>query len=376
MTAPDPYADLTLEELVARARAGDGGAFARLHDRYVDEVFRYVYLRVGGADLAEDLTAAAMLRVVRANSLVPLACPRDRRLAGARGPDSDRGAVRRRSLSRGGQTSSRASTRRMLDSLRRLSPISRNACPCGSCRASPLPRPHGFSRSSHRRCRAPVAGAALAGAGRRPGVVRDDTGRAPTAIRALAGVGRMSSGGPAWRTLGRSLAVRAPRRVPPPARRLAATLDDPATALTATGSDEAVLAEAAGRLPFVAVRPHRSSVRRCTIACSRNRPRCPHSTADPARCEARPDEPQLSIHGSHGPEAGEIRATARRSASPSSPPWSGWRCWAGQRPPWRRAGTHFRARRCTPPSAVSSRCSWPSPLRRSRAVSGCSNSPI
>jgi RNA polymerase sigma-70 factor, ECF subfamily len=62
VTAPDPYADLTLEELVARARAGDGGAFARLHDRYVDDVFRYVYLRVGGADLAEDLTAAAMLR--------------------------------------------------------------------------------------------------------------------------------------------------------------------------------------------------------------------------------------------------------------------------------------------------------------------------
>jgi RNA polymerase sigma-70 factor, ECF subfamily len=58
----DSYADLTLEELVARARAGDGQAFARLHDRYVDEVYRYVYLRVGGAELAEDLTAGAMLR--------------------------------------------------------------------------------------------------------------------------------------------------------------------------------------------------------------------------------------------------------------------------------------------------------------------------
>ena len=62
MTVPDPYADLTLEELVARARGGDSGGFARLHDRYVDDVYRYVYLRVGGADLAEDLTAAAMLR--------------------------------------------------------------------------------------------------------------------------------------------------------------------------------------------------------------------------------------------------------------------------------------------------------------------------
>jgi RNA polymerase sigma-70 factor (ECF subfamily) len=58
----DSYADLTLEELVARARAGDGEAFARLHDRYVDEVYRYVYVRVGGVDLAEDLTAGAMLR--------------------------------------------------------------------------------------------------------------------------------------------------------------------------------------------------------------------------------------------------------------------------------------------------------------------------
>lgn len=62
MTVPNPYADLSLEELVVRARAGDGAAFARLHDRYVDEVYRYVYVRVGGADLAEDLTAAALLR--------------------------------------------------------------------------------------------------------------------------------------------------------------------------------------------------------------------------------------------------------------------------------------------------------------------------
>jgi RNA polymerase sigma-70 factor, ECF subfamily len=62
VTVPDPYADLGLEELVARARAGDAAAFARLHDRYVDDVYRYVYVRVGGEDLAEDLTAAAMLR--------------------------------------------------------------------------------------------------------------------------------------------------------------------------------------------------------------------------------------------------------------------------------------------------------------------------
>jgi RNA polymerase sigma-70 factor, ECF subfamily len=62
VTVPHPYADLSLEELVGRARAGDAAAFARLHHRYVDEVYRYVYVRVGGADLAEDLTAAAMLR--------------------------------------------------------------------------------------------------------------------------------------------------------------------------------------------------------------------------------------------------------------------------------------------------------------------------
>jgi hypothetical protein len=64
----------------------------------------------------------------------------------------------------------------------------------------------------------------------------------------------MSSGGPAWRKLGRSWRSALPRQVPPPARRLAATLDDPATARPQPGSDEAVLAEAAGRLPFVAVR--------------------------------------------------------------------------------------------------------------------------
>ena len=36
MTAPDPYADLTLDELVASARAGDSGAFARLHRAQMD----------------------------------------------------------------------------------------------------------------------------------------------------------------------------------------------------------------------------------------------------------------------------------------------------------------------------------------------------
>lgn len=64
----------------------------------------------------------------------------------------------------------------------------------------------------------------------------------------------MSSGGPAWRKLGRTWRSALPRQVPAPARRLAAVLDDPAAARPEPGSEEAVLTEAAGRLPFVAVR--------------------------------------------------------------------------------------------------------------------------
>jgi len=51
--------------LVHRAQAGDADAFGELYDRYVDLVYRYVYYRVGSAQVAEDLTSEAFLRALR-----------------------------------------------------------------------------------------------------------------------------------------------------------------------------------------------------------------------------------------------------------------------------------------------------------------------
>src|SRR5262249_56811428 len=51
--------------LVRLAQAGDGEAFGQLYDRYVDMVFRFVYLRVNDRALAEDFTSETFLRALR-----------------------------------------------------------------------------------------------------------------------------------------------------------------------------------------------------------------------------------------------------------------------------------------------------------------------
>jgi RNA polymerase sigma-70 factor (ECF subfamily) len=51
--------------LVHRAQAGDADAFGELYDRYVDLVYRYIYYRVGSAQVAEDLTSETFLRALR-----------------------------------------------------------------------------------------------------------------------------------------------------------------------------------------------------------------------------------------------------------------------------------------------------------------------
>jgi RNA polymerase sigma-70 factor (ECF subfamily) len=50
---------------VALAQDGDREAFGQLYDLYVDTVFRYVLVRVGDRQLAEDLTAETFIRALR-----------------------------------------------------------------------------------------------------------------------------------------------------------------------------------------------------------------------------------------------------------------------------------------------------------------------
>lgn len=58
--ADPPLAD---SELIKRAQNGDQAAFAQIYHRYAQPLYRYIYFRVGDADLAEDLRAEVFLRV-------------------------------------------------------------------------------------------------------------------------------------------------------------------------------------------------------------------------------------------------------------------------------------------------------------------------
>ncbi|WP_346767796.1 sigma-70 family RNA polymerase sigma factor [Knoellia koreensis] len=51
--------------LVELAQKGDSEAFGLLYERYVDTVYRYVYVRVGTKQLAEDITSETFLRALR-----------------------------------------------------------------------------------------------------------------------------------------------------------------------------------------------------------------------------------------------------------------------------------------------------------------------
>ncbi|MCE7005584.1 sigma-70 family RNA polymerase sigma factor [Kibdelosporangium philippinense] len=52
-------------DLVHSAQRGDTSAFGKLYGRYVDVVYRYVLIRVGDKELAEDVTSETFLRALR-----------------------------------------------------------------------------------------------------------------------------------------------------------------------------------------------------------------------------------------------------------------------------------------------------------------------
>lgn len=70
-SAPEPQLDaegLRLRALVDLAVQGDAEAFGQLYDHYVGGIYRFVYYRVGSAQLAEDLTSETFVRGLRAIS--------------------------------------------------------------------------------------------------------------------------------------------------------------------------------------------------------------------------------------------------------------------------------------------------------------------
>ncbi len=52
------------ESLVQRAQRGDQDAIARLYEGYFDRIYRYIALRVGSREDAEDITEQVFLRVL------------------------------------------------------------------------------------------------------------------------------------------------------------------------------------------------------------------------------------------------------------------------------------------------------------------------
>jgi RNA polymerase sigma-70 factor (ECF subfamily) len=54
-----------ISALVELAQRGDPEAFGMLYERYVDTVYRYVYVRVGTRQTAEDLTSETFVRALR-----------------------------------------------------------------------------------------------------------------------------------------------------------------------------------------------------------------------------------------------------------------------------------------------------------------------
>ncbi len=54
------------DALIERARYADPGALAALYDQYVDKIYSYIYHRVNNAQLAEDLTGQAFVRMLEA----------------------------------------------------------------------------------------------------------------------------------------------------------------------------------------------------------------------------------------------------------------------------------------------------------------------
>ncbi|MCU0495114.1 MAG: sigma-70 family RNA polymerase sigma factor [Chloroflexaceae bacterium] len=54
----------TDNELITRAKASDPNALATIYERYSPGIYRYIYYRVGDAEVAEDLRAEVFLRML------------------------------------------------------------------------------------------------------------------------------------------------------------------------------------------------------------------------------------------------------------------------------------------------------------------------
>ncbi|MCW5876713.1 MAG: sigma-70 family RNA polymerase sigma factor [Anaerolineales bacterium] len=57
--------ELSEEQVLAKATAGDKQAFGMLYDKYATRIYNYIYYRTGSAQDAEDLTSRVFFRAMR-----------------------------------------------------------------------------------------------------------------------------------------------------------------------------------------------------------------------------------------------------------------------------------------------------------------------
>jgi RNA polymerase sigma-70 factor (ECF subfamily) len=57
--APNPLSE---SDLIQRAVSGNSDAFATLYDTYVEQIYRFIFFRVGDEQTAEDLTSQVFLK--------------------------------------------------------------------------------------------------------------------------------------------------------------------------------------------------------------------------------------------------------------------------------------------------------------------------
>lgn len=65
LRAKTRLAELDDDAIVALATQGDRHAFGELYDRYIEQIYNYVYYRTSDPDDAEDLTERVFLRAIR-----------------------------------------------------------------------------------------------------------------------------------------------------------------------------------------------------------------------------------------------------------------------------------------------------------------------
>ncbi|MBS3751247.1 MAG: sigma-70 family RNA polymerase sigma factor [Anaerolineales bacterium] len=58
--------NLTETDLIEQATNGDASAFGQLYEKYIDQIYSYIYYRTSGKQEAEDLTSRVFLRALRA----------------------------------------------------------------------------------------------------------------------------------------------------------------------------------------------------------------------------------------------------------------------------------------------------------------------